>query len=202
MRRGRFWKRDGFHPFGCSINISKNIIKIITVLQWAHQINMEVRKTQLGDGDGLGDQACVAVDLAHWQDRHPRAQAVTSLERWHQKNLDEIIWQEASLPGWATLWKWSKMIFLNLRGTIGWKLPVETSLARRWVPVWRKANLRDVQPSKCCVSGQRFCSAAISSKSTGSDTNMAATDPVAVWFGQDKKLAMTFFNRVNKIFTH
>jgi hypothetical protein len=25
---------------------------------------MEVRKTSLGDGDGLGGQACVAVDLA------------------------------------------------------------------------------------------------------------------------------------------
>jgi hypothetical protein len=25
---------------------------------------MEVRKILLGDGDGLGDQACVAVDLA------------------------------------------------------------------------------------------------------------------------------------------
>ncbi len=36
------------------------MIKIITVLQWAHQINMQVRKTPLGDGD----QACVAVDLA------------------------------------------------------------------------------------------------------------------------------------------
>jgi hypothetical protein len=33
-------KGDGFHPLGHSINDSKNIIKIITVLQWAHQINM------------------------------------------------------------------------------------------------------------------------------------------------------------------
>jgi hypothetical protein len=46
------------------INNSKNVIKIITVLQRAHQINMEVRKMPLGDGDELGDQGCVAVDLA------------------------------------------------------------------------------------------------------------------------------------------
>jgi hypothetical protein len=34
-----------------------------------------------------------------------------------------------------------------------------------------KANLRDVQTSKRCVSAQRFCSAAISLKSTGSAAN-------------------------------
>ncbi len=85
------------------------------------------------------------------------------------------------------------MIFLNLRGTIMRKLPVETSPARRWAPVWWKANLRDVQPSKRCVSGQRLCLAAISSKSTGSAANLAVTDPVAVWFGRDKKSAKTFF---------
>ncbi len=46
------------------IGNGKNIIKIVTILQWAHQIHMKVRKTPLGDGDGLGGQACVAVDLA------------------------------------------------------------------------------------------------------------------------------------------
>jgi hypothetical protein len=38
-----------------------------------------------------------------------------------------------------------------------------------------------------------FFSAAISSKSTGSAADVAATDPVAVWFGWDKKSATTFF---------
>jgi hypothetical protein len=37
---------------------------MITVLQRAYQINMEVRKTPLEYGDRLGDQVCVAVDLA------------------------------------------------------------------------------------------------------------------------------------------
>jgi hypothetical protein len=50
--------------FGRTINNNKYIIKIITELLRAHQINMEVRKTPLVDEDGLGNQACVAVDLA------------------------------------------------------------------------------------------------------------------------------------------
>jgi hypothetical protein len=48
-------------------------------------------------------------------------------------------------------------------------------------------------PSKHCVSGQRFCSAAISSKSTGSAADATATAPMVVWFGRDKKSATTFF---------
>ncbi len=119
-------------------------------------------------GMGRGTRRVWWWILPRWQARHLRAQAVTSLERPRYTNLDEIIRREASLPGWVTLWKCSKMFVLNLRGTIGRKLPVETSLARRWAPVWRKANLRDVPPSKRCVSGQRFCSVARSSKSTGS----------------------------------
>jgi hypothetical protein len=64
------------------INKSKYVIKIITVLQKAHQIYIHMRKTPLWDGDGLGGQVCVAVDLA------PQAQLVTSLERLRHTNLD------------------------------------------------------------------------------------------------------------------
>jgi hypothetical protein len=56
-----------------------------------------------------------------------------------------------------------------------------------------KAKLRDVPPSERCISGQRFCLAGISSKSTGSTADVAATDSVVVWFGRDKKSATTFF---------
>jgi hypothetical protein len=56
-----------------------------------------------------------------------------------------------------------------------------------------ESQFRGVPPSKRCVSGQRFCSAAISSKSTGSATDVAATDPAVVMFGRDKKSATTFF---------
>jgi hypothetical protein len=76
------------------INNSKNVIEIITVLHKAHQIYMEVRKTPLRDRDGLGDQACLPLDLAPLQARH---QIVTSLERLRHTNLDEIIQREASL---------------------------------------------------------------------------------------------------------
>jgi hypothetical protein len=59
--------------------------------------------------------------LPRWQARHPRAQAVMSLERPRHTNLNEIIrreasLREASLPGWATLWKWSKMFFSEFEG--------------------------------------------------------------------------------------
>ncbi len=33
---------------------------------------MKVRKTPLGDGDGLGDQVCVAVDLAPLAGQTPK----------------------------------------------------------------------------------------------------------------------------------
>jgi hypothetical protein len=45
------------------INNRKNVIKITTVLQSAHQIYMEVRKLPLWDGDGLWNQVCVVVNL-------------------------------------------------------------------------------------------------------------------------------------------
>ncbi len=68
---------------------------------------------------------------------------------------------------------------------------------RLWAPVWRNANLSDVLPSKCYISGQRFCSAAISLKSTGSIADMAATDPVVVWFGQTKNEQHHFSKKYN-----
>ncbi len=68
-------------------------------MQRAHQIYMKVRKTPLWDRDGLGARRVWQWILPLWQARHPRAQAVTSLERPRHTNLDEIIQWEASLPG-------------------------------------------------------------------------------------------------------
>ncbi len=86
--------------------------------------------------------------LLRWQARHSRVQPMISLDNLRHTNLDEIKRRQASLLGWATLWKCAKISFLNFRGTIGRKMPLETSPDRRWAPVWRKANLRDVPPSK------------------------------------------------------
>ncbi len=86
-----------------------------------------------------------------------------------------------------------KIAFLNLRGTMGRNVLVETSPARHWAPVWQKAIFRDVPLSNRCVSGQRCCSVAISSKSTGYAADVAATDPMACEVGRDKKSATTFF---------
>jgi hypothetical protein len=154
---------------------------------------MQVRKMPLGDGDGLGDQACVAVDLAPLAGQTPggptgdvAVKTTPHKPRWNNMTGGEP-------PGVSNMMKMIKNAFLNLRGTIGRKLLVETSPARHWAPVWWKANLRGVPPSKRCVSRQRFCSAAISSKSTGSATDIVATDPVVVLFGWDKKSATTFF---------
>ncbi len=60
---------------------------------------MKVRKTSLRDGAGLGGQVCVAVEIALLAGQIPAAQAVTSLKSLRHTNLDEIIRQEASLPG-------------------------------------------------------------------------------------------------------
>jgi hypothetical protein len=81
--------------------------------------------------------------------------------------------------------KWEKKSFLNFSGTIGQKTPVETLPARRWAPAWQKASLRDELPSKRCISVQRFCLAAIASKSTGSAATEVAT--VSADFGRGGK---------------
>ncbi len=135
-------------------------------------------------------QACVSVVLAPLADQTPvgpggdiAGKSTPLKPGWNNTTGGER-------PGWATIWKLSKMAFLNLRGTMGRKVP---SPARRWAPVWRKANLKDVPPSNRCVSGQWCCLVAISSKSTGSVAIVVATDPVACGVGQDKKSATTFF---------
>ncbi len=77
----------------------KNVIKIIIVLQRAHQIYMEVRKTALEDGDGLGNQVCVAVNLAPLAGQTPACPSSDIPGRPRHTNLDEIIRREASLLG-------------------------------------------------------------------------------------------------------
>jgi hypothetical protein len=88
--------------------------------------------------------------------------------------------------------KMGKNIFSELEGD-NWAKSASGNVASQALSVGRKANLRDVSPSKRCVSGQQFCSAAISLKSTGSAAAVAATVPVERGGGRDKKSATTFF---------
>jgi hypothetical protein len=60
---------------------------------------MEVRKTPLGDGDGLGNQACEALDLALLAGQTPVGPSGDVAGKTGHTNLDEIIRQEVSLPG-------------------------------------------------------------------------------------------------------
>jgi hypothetical protein len=51
-----------------------------------------------------------------------------------------------------------------------------------------ESELEGCTPGKRCVSGQRFCSAAISSKFTGSAADVAATDLVGA---ETREMAVT-----------
>ncbi len=135
-----------------------------------------MRKTSLRYGDGLGGQACVAMNLAPLAGQTPPGPGgdVAGQTTPHESGRNNTTGGEP--PGVSNIVKMGKNIFAKFEG-YNW-LPVEMSPARHWAPVWRNANLRDVPPSKCCVSGQRLCSAAISSKSTGSAAAVAATVPV------------------------
>jgi hypothetical protein len=58
---------------------------------------MEARKTPLLDGDGLGDQACVAVDLALLAGQTPAGPGCDVAGKTTHTNLDEIIQQISTL---------------------------------------------------------------------------------------------------------
>ncbi len=113
------------------INNGKNIIKIITVLQRAYQINVEVRKMQLGDGDGLGDQACVAVDLAPLAGQTPAGPVgdVAGKTAPHKPRQNNMTGGEP--PKVSNIVKMIRNYFSEFKGNDGRKLPVETSPARR-----------------------------------------------------------------------
>ncbi len=109
----------------------KNIIKIVTILKWAHQIHMKVRKTSLRDGDGLGGQACEAVDLA--QTPAGPGGDVAGKSAPHKPLRNNTTGGKP--PGVSNIMEMIKNVFLELSGTIGRKTPVEVSPARPWAPV-------------------------------------------------------------------
>jgi hypothetical protein len=62
-RRGGLNKRNGFHPTGCAVNDCEKMGEPIAWWQWAHDVNMNVGKTSLRNGNFLRLETDVAVDL-------------------------------------------------------------------------------------------------------------------------------------------
>ena len=46
-RRGRLYKRNGFHPMGCAVNYCEQMGETVAIEQRANQVNMNMRKTSL-----------------------------------------------------------------------------------------------------------------------------------------------------------
>ncbi len=92
---------------------------------------MEVRKTSLGDGDGLGDQACVAVDLAPLAGQTPAGPGgeVTGKTAPHKPRLNNMMGGEP--PGVSNIVKINKNGFSKCKGNNRAKIAVETSPVRR-----------------------------------------------------------------------
>jgi hypothetical protein len=86
-----------------------------------------MRKMPLRDGDG--DQACLVVDLAPLAGQTPTGPGgdIAGKTAAHKPRRNNTTGGEP--PGVSNIVKIIKNVFLNLRGTIGRKLPVETSPA-------------------------------------------------------------------------
>ena len=114
---------------------------------------------------------------------------------WHhcQTNFEESIRREASLPGWAMLWMERKTFLRKGMGMMGWITPVEVLPRRSYWPSRQEPIFRDETPRRRCVSGQRACSAAISSKLIGSTAASRVLPTSWDRKGRDKKSATKFF---------
>jgi hypothetical protein len=105
-------------------------------------------------------------------------------------------------PGVSDIVKMIKNVFSEFEGNNWAKIACGNISSQALSACLAESQFKGVPPSKRCVSGQLFCSAAISSNSTGSATDVAATDPVVVWFGRDKNRQRHFSNQANTKFAH
>ncbi len=125
-----------------------------------------------------------------------------SWERPRHTNLDEIIRQEASLPGVSNVVKMIKNVFSEFEGN-NWAKSACGNVSSQAL----SACLAESQ-FRGCVAQQTlsFWATVLLGghlfESTGSAANAAATDPVVVWFGRDEKSALHFSNRANTTFAH
>ncbi len=128
---------------------------------------------------GMGwAQARVAVNLAPLAGQTPAGPGgdVAGKTAPHESGRNNTTGGEP--PGVSNIVEMGKNIFAKFEGDNWAESASGNVTGQALAPVWRNANLRDVPPSKRRFSGQRFCSAAISSKSTGSAAAVVATVPV------------------------
>ncbi len=80
---------------------------------------MEVRKTSMRHGDGLGGQACVAVNLAQLAGPTPAGPGsdITGKSAPHKPRRDNTTGGKP--PGLSIIVKIIEMVILNLRGSVG-----------------------------------------------------------------------------------
>ncbi len=154
---------------------------------------MKVRKTLLRDGDGLGNQACVAVDLAPLAGQTPAGPGgdVAGKTAPHKSRRNNTTGGKP--PRVINIVKVGKNILSKFEGGDWAKSASGNVTSQALSTCLAECQFERCAASKRCVSGQRFCSAAISSKSTGSAVTVAATVPVEGGGGRDKKSATTFF---------
>jgi hypothetical protein len=76
-RCGNVRKWNSFHLLGCAISDGENEIVIITILQKAHQVNVEMRKPSLRDGMGCASRQAWRWILPCWQCKQHLTQLVT-----------------------------------------------------------------------------------------------------------------------------
>jgi hypothetical protein len=112
--------------------------------------------------------------LARWQPRQAFAQAVTSVERAFQTYLEEMRRRVTRLPGWAVPLRCSKTCRRRSLGTSGWKVPVEESSIRSRSPTFCVMMRRPGLERRACTCGLRSWRRAISFRSRGDLSALAA----------------------------
>jgi hypothetical protein len=117
-----------------------------------------------------------------------RVKADTNEPILGQQKLAHTILLVALMPGWWMLWSESTAADLNLAGSSGLKVPVETSPNTSAAPYFLDTMDNEGETNMLCTSGQASCAKESSKKSMG------CASATGVWTaacrgGSDVKLA-------------
>ncbi len=107
------------------------MVATIAVLLRAHQVDVEVSKPPLRDGDGLWQQASVAVDLALLAVQAGYRPVGDVIGKPAPDESKRHKTQRGKPPQVGNVVQKQKMSFLNFAGAMGRKTPVEMSSTRR-----------------------------------------------------------------------